>query len=149
MADPFRVGGGQVDLVHHRQHFQAVVHRQIGVAQGLGLDALGSVHHQDGPFAGGQRTGNLIVKVHMAGGVDEVELIGFPIVGGIGDFYRPGLNGNAPLPFDVHVVQQLLLHVPEGHGAGLLQDPVGQGGFPVVNVGDDAEITDVVLLICQ
>ena len=39
---------------------------KIGVGQRLGLDALGGVHHQNGPFAGRQGTGDLVVEVHMA-----------------------------------------------------------------------------------
>ena len=49
-----RVGGGQVDLVHHREDFQVVLHGQVGVGQGLGLDALGGVHDEHRPLAGGQ-----------------------------------------------------------------------------------------------
>ena len=75
VGHPLRVGGGQVDLVDDRHYLQVVVHRQIGVGQGLGLDALGCVHHQNRSLAGGQGTGNLVVEVHMAGGIDEVELI--------------------------------------------------------------------------
>ena len=126
-----------------------MVHGEIGVAQGLGLDALGGVHHQHHALAGGQGPGDLVVEVHVAGGVDEVELIKLPVVGGIIDLHRPGLDGDAPFPLNVHVVQELLLHIPEGHGAGLLQDAVSQGGLAVVDVGDDAEVSDVILFISQ
>ena len=55
-----------------------------------------------------------------------------------------GLDGDAPLALQVHAVEHLLAHVPLGDGVGHLQDAVGQRGLPVVDVGDDAEIADVV-----
>ena len=54
---------------------------QIGVGQGLGLHPLGGVHHQDRPLAGGQGAGDLIVKVHVARGVNEVQSIGLAVQG--------------------------------------------------------------------
>ena len=58
----------------------------------------------------------------------------------------PGLDGDAPLPLQVHVVQQLALHLPGGNGVALLQQPVRQRGLAVVNMGNDAEVSDVALL---
>ena len=82
-----------------------MLHGQIGVGQGLGLDALAGVHDKHRALAGGQRPGHLIVKVHMAWGVDEVQVIGLPVLGLIFQADGPGLDGNAPLPLQVHVVQ--------------------------------------------
>ncbi len=70
--DLLGTGRGQVDLIDDRQDFQSRVNGQIGICQGLGLHALGGVYHQHRPFAGGQRPGDLIVKVHMARGVNKV-----------------------------------------------------------------------------
>ena len=67
-----RSGRGQVNFVDDRQDFQPGVNGEIGVGQGLGLHALGGVHYQHRAFAGGKRPGDLVVKVHMARGVDEV-----------------------------------------------------------------------------
>ena len=55
----------------------------------------------------------------------------------------PGLDGDAPFLLQLHVVQQLGTHLPLRDGVGELQQPVGQGGFPVVDVGDDGEIADL------
>ena len=142
MTFPLGVGGGQVDLVDDRQDLQVVLHRQIGVGQGLGLDALGGVHHQDGPLAGRQGAGDLIVEVHMAGGVDEVELVGVPVLGLIVEPHRPGLDGDAPLLLQVHVVQELGLHLPLGDRPTQLNEPVRQRRLAVVDVGNDGKISD-------
>ena len=78
----------------------------------------------------------------MAGGINQVEDVALTI--GRGVFHAGGLelDGDAAFALQLHVVEKLRLHVASRNGAGVLQQPVGQGGFPVVDVGDDAEITD-------
>ena len=61
-----RLGRGQVDLVDHGHHVEVALHRLVAVGQGLGLDALGRVHHQDHRLAGGQRAADLVAEVHVA-----------------------------------------------------------------------------------
>ena len=54
-----------------------------------------------------------------------------------------GLDRDAPLALQVHVVEQLLVHLALADGAGVFQQPVGQRALAVVDVGDDAEVADV------
>ena len=54
------------------------------------------------------------------------------------------LDGDALLLFQIHVVQDLILHIPGTQGAGKLDEPVGKGGLAVVYVCNDAKIADVV-----
>ena len=143
LAHPVRVRAGQVDLVHHWHDLQPGVHRQVGVGQCLGLNALGGVHHQHRPLAGGQGPGHLVVEVHVSRGVDEVEHIVLPVLRRVHQGDGVGLDGDAPFPLQIHVVQQLVLHLPQGDGLGLLQNAVRQGGLAVVDVGHDAEIADM------
>ena len=78
----------------------------------------------------------------MAGGVNQVEYI---VDAGIGAVVQPdglGLDGNAPLPLQVHFVKELVLLVPIGNRSGILKEAVGQGRFAVVDVGNDGEIAD-------
>ena len=58
------VGPGvlQVDLVEHRHDGQVVLHGQVGVGDGLGLDALEGIDQQDGPLAAGQAARHLVLK---------------------------------------------------------------------------------------
>ena len=137
------VGAGQVDLVQDGHQLQVVLQGHIGVGQGLGLHALGGVHHQNRALAGRQAPADLVGKVHVARRVDEVELVLLAVLGGVVHGHGPGLDGDAPLPLDVHVVQNLVRHGPLVHALGQLQNPVRQGGFAVVDVGDDAEVADV------
>ena len=55
-----------------------------------------------------------------------------------------GLDGDAPLPLDVHRVEVLLAHQPGVDRPGQLQDAVGQGRLAVVDVADDGEVADAV-----
>ena len=142
--DPLGVRRRQVDLVDDRKDLQARVDGQIGVGQGLGFHALGGVHHQYRTLAGRQGTAYLIVEVHMPRGVDQVEHIGLPVRRGVQQPDGPGLDGDAPLPLQVHVVQDLVLHVPGLHRLAGLQQAVRQGGFSVVDVGNDGEISDFI-----
>src|SRR6185503_12820145 len=56
---------------------------------------------------------------------------------------RVRLDRDATLLLQIHRVEKLGRHVAGGDGAGPMQQPVGERGFPVVNVGDDAEISYV------
>ena len=134
---------GQVDLVDDRDEDEVVVDGQVGVGQGLGLDPLGGVDDEEGPVAGGQAPRDLVGEIDVAGGVDQVEDIVFPREALVGQADGLGLDGDAPLPLEVHGVQDLLLELPGGQGPGQLDEPVGQGRFAVVDVGDDGEVPDV------
>ena len=78
-----RLGGGQVDLVDDRDDLQIAVHRQVDVGERLRFDALGGVHDQHGAFAGGQRAGDFIGEVHMAGRVNQIQFIRLAVVGAV------------------------------------------------------------------
>ena len=142
--DPFGLGLGQVDLVENRQHLQAVVDRRIAVGDGLRLHALGGIDDQQGALAGGQRPGNLVAEVHVPGGVDEIEQVGFAVRGPEiqGDALR--LDGDAPLPLQVHGIEHLVGHLPFAQRAAMLNEAVGKGRLAVIDVGDDGKVANVV-----
>ena len=71
----FRLGGGQIDLVEHRDDLQVVLDGEVEVGQRLRLDALGGVDEQDRALAGGERARDLVSEVHVAGGVDQVQFV--------------------------------------------------------------------------
>ena len=79
----------------------------------------------------------------MARCVDEVQGIDLAVLGLIEDLHGPGLDGDAPLPLQIHVVQNLVLHLPLRHGVAQLQQPVRQRGLAMVNMGDDGKIADM------
>ena len=138
-----RVGAGQVDLIQNRHDLQIVVQRQIAVRQRLGLHALAGVHDQHGALAGGQTAADLVLEVYMARGINEVELIGLAVIGLVAHRHGAGLDRNAALLLNVHIVQHLIGHGALVNAVGQLQHTVGQGGFAVVDVGNNAEVADV------
>ena len=54
-----------------------------------------------------------------------------------------GLDGNATLPLQIHVIEYLCLHFAAGQKAGHLDDTVSQSRFAVVDMGDDTEVADL------
>ena len=85
----------------------------------------------------------------MAWGVDQVKLVVLAVFGVIAQRHCMRLNGNASLPLQVHIIENLLLHIPLLHRAGQLQQSVRQSGLAVVNVGNDGKIANVLFLYSQ
>ena len=137
------VGALQIDLVDDRDNLQPVINREIGIRQRLGLDALGSIDHQQSSLARRQRARDLVREIHVAGGIDEVELIGLAVMSGVHHPNRVGLDGNSAFAFQVHRVKDLRLHLAGGQRAGQLEQAIRQRRFAVVDVGDDREIADM------
>jgi hypothetical protein len=54
-----------------------------------------------------------------------------------------GLDGDPALALEVHVVEDLLLELALGDGAGAHEQPVGERALAVVDVGDDREIPNL------
>ena len=140
--DGVGVGGGHVGLVEDRDHADVVGGRQEGVRDGLRLHALGGIDDEQGAFARGEGAGDFVGEVDVPGGVDEVEFVGLPVARGVGHGDGVGLDGDAALALEVHVVEQLVALVALGDGAGQLEEAVGKGGLAVVDVRDDAEVAD-------
>ena len=136
------VRAGQIDFVDDGNDFEAVVDGDVAVGQGLRLDALRGIDHQQRAFAGGQRAGDLVGEIDVAGGVDEIELIGLAVFGQIHHADGVGLDGDAALALQFHGVEDLLLagHLAGAERAGDLQHAVGERGLAVVDVRDDREV---------
>ena len=136
------VGAGQVDLVDDGNDLQPVIDRDVGVGQRLRFDALRRVHHQQRAFARGQRARDFVAEVHVAGRVDQVELIGLAVLRRIHHAHRVRLDGDAALALQVHGVEHLRLHLTRRQRAGQLQQAVGKRALPMIDMGDDREISD-------
>ena len=139
-----RVGAGQVDFVQDGHQLEVMFQRHVGIGQRLGFHTLCGVHHQNGTLAGGQTAADFVSEVYMARRVDEVELVGLAVLGGVVHGDGAGLDGDAALALDVHVVQDLVFHGALVHALGQFQNAVRQGGLAVVDVCNDAEVADVV-----
>ena len=80
----------------------------------------------------------------MARCVDQVEVVDLPITGLVMQRSGLRLDGYPALFFDVHRVEHLCFHVAFCEAAAALDQAVCECGFPMVNVRNDREISDVV-----
>ena len=119
---------------------------EVGVGKGLRLDALRRIDYQHRALACGKRTRHLIVEVNVTRSVDEVEDIILTVVCVIFQADGTRLDGDAALPLDIHIVEKLILHIPERDCIGELENAVSKGGFAVIYVCDNAEIAYVFLV---
>ena len=143
---PQRVRRRQINFVQHRQNFQIVVQCQIGIGKGLRLHALRGVYDQQGALAGCQRPGNLVVEVHMTRGVDQIQSISFSVICLVIQTDGAGFDGDAPFPLQIHIIQDLVFHLPLFHRAAQFNNAVRQRTLAVVNMGDDGKIPNVFLV---
>ncbi len=144
LLDAVRLGGGQVDLVQHRHDFVAGIKRVVDVGQGLRLDALRGIDHQQRAFDGAHASADFVGKINVAGGVDQIENVGVSIAGLVFQPHGLRLDGDAALALDIHAVKDLRLHVAVGDGAGRLDQPVSERGFAVVDMRHDGEVADAI-----
>ena len=82
------------------------------------------------------------MKSTWPGRVDQVEDPVLPVLAPVVERDGAGLDRDAALLLDRVVVEDLLAHLAGGQRPGDLEDPVGEGRLPVVDVGDDREVPD-------
>src|SRR3546814_12130570 len=81
---------------------------EVGIGEGLRLDALAGVDDQQRALAGGERPADLVVKIDMARRVHQVELVAFAVLRPIGQAHRMRLDGDAALALEIHGIEHLL-----------------------------------------
>ncbi len=141
--DLVRVGLGQVHLVQHGHHFQPLLDGRVAVGYRLRLDALTGIHHQQRTFAGRQRAAHLVGEVHVAGGVDEVELVGLAVPRLVMKGHAVSLDGDAALALEIHRVENLGSHLTFRQATAHLNEPIGQRRLAMIDVRNDGKITDM------
>jgi hypothetical protein len=122
-----------------------VLQGKIGIGQRLRLNALARVNNEKRTLAGGERTGNLVVKINMAGRVDEVQRVFLTVLGCIFKTHNVRLYRNATFTLKVHTVKDLVFHITGIDGTAFLQKAVGQGRFSVVYMCYYGKVSDFAL----
>jgi hypothetical protein len=135
---------GKVDLVQHRNDGDAELRGGVAVRHGLRFHSLGCVHHEERALARGERARHFVREIHVAGRVDEVQVVLAPVARLVAQRRGLGLDGDAALALEIHRVEDLAFHLARRQASGALDDAVGERGFAVVDVGDDGEVADVV-----
>src|SRR5205823_9126660 len=70
---------------------------------------------------------------------------GVGLVDEIADRGVLGEDGDPTLFLEIVGVHDALIHLlVEAHGSGLAEESVDEGGFPMIDVGDDRHVADVV-----
>ena len=123
-----------------------MLERHVDVRKRLRLDALRRIDDEQRALAGRQAARNLIRKVDMARRVDEVELVLLAVLALVVQTHRLRLDGDAALALDVHVVEDLRLHLSLRQCARILDQAVGDRRLAVVDMCDDREIADILVL---
>ena len=133
---------GAVDLVDHHDDLVAQLQGLGEDEPGLGHGALGGVHQEDDAVDHLEDAFHLAAEVGVARGVHDVDLHALVVDGGV-----LGEDGDAPLPLQVVGVHDPLhggLVLPVD--AALLEHLIHQGGLAVVDVGDDGNISQLLVL---
>ena len=134
------VGADAVHLVDEAHPRHVVL---VGLAPhrlGLGLHAGDGVEHRDGAVEHAQGPLHLDGEVHVARGVDDVDPGVAPLAGG-----RGARDRDAALLLLDHPVHDggTLVHLADLVGAaGVVEDALGRGGLPRVDVGHDPDVAD-------
>ena len=79
----------------------------------------------------------------MARRINQIKDILFPVLCLIHDTNCLGFDCNSPLSFQFHIIQYLRLHLSLCQKSRLLNDPICQSGFTMVDVGDDTKVTNI------
>ena len=144
--DFLHVRTGKVHLVENRHDLQLRVLRKIGVRDRLRLDALRGVDDKKRAFARAHGTADLVGEVNVTGRVQQVEEVGLAVLRLVVHRHRMRLDRNAALALQVHRVQRLLLELALRDGMRQFENAVRKRRLPMVDMGDDAEIADVLEL---
>ena len=136
-----RSGIRAVDLVDHNDNFQTGVQGLVEYEAGLGQRAFTGIHQQNGAVGHGQGAFNLPAEIGMPRGIDDIDAHILPhhraVLGG---------NGDSALALEIHGVHQPLVHVLVGaKESALMKHGVHQGGFAMVDMGDDGDVSQRVV----
>ena len=145
-----RICAGQINLIDDRHHIQIMIQRQIDICQCLRLHPLCRIHHQNGSVAGCKASGNLIIEIHVSWGIDQIEHILLTVVRLVDGADRLRFDRDTPLPLQIHVVENLGLHLAACQKPRHLNNAVSQRGLAMVDMCNNAKISDFTLIYyCQ
>ena len=122
-----------------------MIQRQITIGQRLRLNALRRVHYQKRAFTGSQASGHLVIKVNMSRRINQIERILLSVLCFIDQTDCLRLDRNAAFTFQIHIVKHLILHLSCRQQSRLFNNTVCQRRFAMINVCDNAKISNIFL----
>ena len=137
VQNPVRTRAWTVNLVDDHDWTQAGFESLLGHETGLRHRAVLSVNQQQNGVNHRHYAFNFAAEVGVARGIHDVDVVAVPVDGGV---FRQ--NGNTALfLLVVGVHHALVVELAALQSAGLTQEFVYQGGFTVVNVSNDGDVT--------
>ena len=128
-----------IDLVDDDDGAKPARQRFHGHEFGLRHGAFGGVHQHDHAVDHRHDALDLAAEIGVAGRVDDVDANALPH-----DRGAFGENGDPAFAFEVVGVHRAFGHLLVGaERAGLLQKLIDQGGFAVVDMRDDRDVTNI------
>ena len=128
-----------VDLVDDEDGAETERERLLRDEARLGHRALERVDEEADAVDHAEDALDLATEVGVAWRVDDVDADTLP-----GDRRRLRQDGDAALTLERVGVERALLHdLTAAEGAGLREEPVDEGGLPVIDVGNDGDVSDV------
>ena len=109
-----RISARKVDLIDDRDNIKIMVKGKIHICKRLGLDALSCIYNKDRTVTRRKTSGYLIVKVNVTWGINEVKDILLAILRLVNGTDRLGFDRDAALTLQLHVVEDLGLHLTAG-----------------------------------
>ena len=136
-----RLGVFAVDFVDDDHDLEAMGEGLAEHETGLSLWAVVGIDHEEHAVDHAERALDLATEVGVSGSVDDVNDLILPVNGGV-----LGLDRDALLLFEVHGIHGTLLDALVGaENATLLEKFVDEGGFAMVDVGDNGDVTDALV----
>ena len=136
--DAEEIRAHDVHLVHIGQARHVVLGGLAPDGFGLGLHAALGAEYGDRAVQHAQRALDLDGEIHVAGGVDQVDLMAAPFTG-----RRSRGDGDAALLLLLHPVhgRHALVNLADAVGAArVVQDALGSGGLAGIDVSHDANV---------
>ena len=125
-----------INLIDHHNRTQALGKGFAGDKSGLGHRAFNCIHQEQHAIDHREDPLHLTAKISMARGVDDVDVRAFVI-----NCTVFGQDRNSALTLQVIGIHHPFSHLlMPGKRACLLKQFINQGGFAMIDVGDDGDI---------
>ena len=137
-----RVGVVAVDLVDDNDRLEAVLQSLLEHELGLGLGTTKGIHDKKHSVHHLHDALHLAAEVGVARGVDDIDMVFMPLEGGV-----LSLDGDALLTLQIHGIHDADLGgfgLVGSESPRLLQKLIDESCLPVIDVGDDGDVANII-----
>jgi len=119
---------------------------QIDIGKCLGFHTLCGIHNQDGTITRCKTPGYFIIKIHVSRRINQVKNIFLSILCLINDAHCLGFDRDSPLTLQIHIIENLCLHLTAGQRSCFFYDSIRKCRLTVINMGNNTKITNFALI---